>query len=554
MLTQGLQRILARTGRRGGGAMLGRNSLEQLRASLLALGPRRLAALGAIGVAVAAAIALGSFLLSRPEFETLYAGLSPLEVTRIGAVLGEAGIAFDASGDKVLVPHGQAPGARALLAEKGLPGASGSGYELFDKLGPLGLTSFMQEVTRVRALEGELARTIQNMKGVRAARVHLVLPDAGAFRRARQPPSASVVIRTDVAGDASSAQAIRHLVAAAIPGMTVDQVRVLGTDGTVLSAGAEASGAIAGKLVDVERAVARELQDNVRRTLAPHLGLDNFEVSVAARLNVDKRQVNETAYDPDSKVERSRRVVKETGSSQNSAARTTVSVEQNVPTDQPSASGADQSKRANDRREELTNYEIGSRSVTTVSDGYKIDSLAVAIVVNRKRIAAALGDKPSPEAIDKQVAEIERLAGSAAGLDAKRGDRVTVAALDFADSPALADAGAMWPALFGLAGAFVKALTVLALAFVVIRFGLRPAGRALLALPAPAQQAEAGALASPASATPDQLALAGAGSPPSLVAGIAEKLERAPGKRLEQIVDLDADQAAAVLRQWLRTG
>jgi hypothetical protein len=282
----------------------------------------------------------------------------------------------------------------------------------------------------------------------------------------------------------------------------------------VLSSGADASGAVAGRLVEVERAVARELQDNVRRTLAPHLGLDNFEVSVAARLNVDKRQVNETAFDPDSRVERSRRVVKETGSSHNSAARANVSVEQNVPTDQPGASGADQSKRANDRREELTNYEIGSRSTTTVSDGYKIDSLAVAIVVNRKRIAAALGDQPSQEAIDKQVAEIERLAGSAAGLDAKRGDRVTIAALDFAEAPQPADSGAMWPALFACAGALIKALTVLALAFLVIRFGLRPAGRALLALPAPARQAEAGALAGAGPATSDLLALSSATGAP----------------------------------------
>ena len=120
----------------------------------------------------------------------------------------------------MLVRYGQTAQARMLLAEKGLPSSANAGYELFDKLGSIGLTSFMQEITRVRALEGEIARTIQAMKGVKAARVHIVLPDTGSFRRNRQPPSASVIMRTESAGDFSPAPAIRHLVAAAVPGMT----------------------------------------------------------------------------------------------------------------------------------------------------------------------------------------------------------------------------------------------------------------------------------------------------------------------------------------------
>src|SRR5690606_12951027 len=108
----------------------------------------------------------------------------------IGSALGEAGIAFDvdAEGSKILVRRGRTAEARMLLAEKGLPSSANAGYELFDTMGSIGLTSFMQEVTRVRALEGEIARTIQAVKGVKAARVHIVLPDAGSFRRNRQEP------------------------------------------------------------------------------------------------------------------------------------------------------------------------------------------------------------------------------------------------------------------------------------------------------------------------------------------------------------------------------
>ena len=159
--------------------MNGLEQLERLWRSLAALGGRRLAALGLIGLTVFSAVGLGSYYLSRPEFEMLYTGLNPQDVSRIGAALKEAGIAFDVNseGTKVMVRAQQTAQARMLLAEKGLPSSANAGYELFDKLGSIGLTSFMQEITRVRALEGEIARTIQAMKGVRAARVHIVLPD-----------------------------------------------------------------------------------------------------------------------------------------------------------------------------------------------------------------------------------------------------------------------------------------------------------------------------------------------------------------------------------------
>src|SRR6201746_2553910 len=199
------------------------DQLQKLLTSLTQLGWRRVTALGLIGLAVFAITGLGGYYLSRPSMETLYAGLDRQDVSGIGAALTEAGIPFDVSSDgtTVLVKYNQTSPARMLLAEKGLPHSANAGYELYDKLGSLGLTSFMQDVTRVRAMEGELARTIQTMNGIRAARVHIVLPDEGWFRRAKQPPSASVMIRSDTIADGHSAEAIRHLVAAAVPGMTV---------------------------------------------------------------------------------------------------------------------------------------------------------------------------------------------------------------------------------------------------------------------------------------------------------------------------------------------
>ena len=189
--------------------------------------------------------------------------------------------------------------ARALLAEKGLPGSPSAGYELFDKLGALGLTSFMQEVTRVRATEGELARTIQYLKGVRAARVHLVLPDGNALSVKKQTPSASVVIRTDVAGDATAAPAIRHLVAAAIPEMKPDEVEVIGTDGTLLGGANGTPGDAPSQKLDLEHQIAKQIQDSVRRTLSPYLGSTISRSARSPGSTSDKHQTSETKFDPE---------------------------------------------------------------------------------------------------------------------------------------------------------------------------------------------------------------------------------------------------------------
>ena len=209
--------------------------IERLWANLRGLGVRRLSALALIGVAVFATTGLAGYYLSRPTMETLYSGLDRDDIAAIGAALREAGVPFDVNAEStvVLTPAGQAAAARMILAEKGLPRSGAVGNELYDKLGSLGLTSFMQDVTRLRALEGELARTIQMMRTVKAARVHIVLADEGSFRRERQPSSASVVIRTDGGDDRATGQAIRHLVASAVPGMKIDDVTVLNVDGSL---------------------------------------------------------------------------------------------------------------------------------------------------------------------------------------------------------------------------------------------------------------------------------------------------------------------------------
>ena len=540
--------------------------------NLLALGAKRLAVLGMMGFSIVAVTVFGGYYLSRPTMEVLYSGLDRQDVGGIGSALKEAGIPFDVSPDgaSVMVPVGQSAMARMTLAEKGLPHSSSVGNELFDKLGSLGLTSFMQEVTRVRAMEGELARTIQMMRGVKAARVHIVMADAGSFRRERQPPSASVVIRTESADDRSTAQAIRHLVSAALPGMTVDEVTVLNVDGLLLASGSDSADQEPGNMLALEKSVSQDIQDSVRKTLAPYLSLRNFQISVSARLNTDKKQVNETTYDPESRVERSVRVVKENTTSQNTTPSTATGVERNLPQAKPTANDAKQSNDETKKNEELTNYEVSTKTVSTVSSGFVIEGLSVAVLVNRQGIAASLGDKATPEAIDKQVKDIEQLVTSAAGLRKERGDTIKVSVVDFVDSGRElepVEGPSLTEQIMRQSGAMVSAGTVLLVAVLLIWLGLRPATRALLAASKPDQEAPIAFLPDGRAAMGDFASIVDnfpKSDPGNLLPEPAEgddmlrnilaRKNKNPQKQLEQLVDYDEGQAAAILKQWIRQG
>jgi len=541
--------------------MPGREQAEKLWANLLELGAKRLIALALIGLATIATVGVGAYYLSRPEMTVLYTGLEGNDVSRMGSALQDAGVPYDvnADGTAIMVSHSMASRARMLLAEKGLPRGAGSGYELFDDLGSLGLTSFMQEVTRVRALEGELARTIQLMQGVRAARVHIVLPEKGSFRRDQQPPSASVVIRSEVPDDVRTADAIRHLVSAAVPGMDSDKVTVLDTSGGLLASGADPANASAGQLASLEGAVSTRIQENIRKTLTPYLGLENFQVSVAAELNTDRTRIAETIFDPDSRIERSVRTVRESENAQNSSTEAPVTVEQNLPEEDVPAENGERSSEENQRREETVNYEISSKMIETNQEGYRVERLSIAVLIDRARLHDSLGGNPDEVAVEEQLDVIRQLTASSAGLDTERGDNVKVAVVDFVDG-----GRAMEPIpplsiseyLLRQSGNLINAAAILGVALLVVWFGLRPAVAALVPQVKTATSAEM-----------SEIPLLGeAGSEEALAAGqdllmspdhadmlhdLTAKINQSPLKKLESLLEYNEEQSAAILRQWI---
>ncbi|MBB6179869.1 flagellar M-ring protein FliF [Rhizobium flavum] len=540
--------------------------------NLAKLGQTKLIALAGVGV-VSLALVLGAALyVNKPAYETLYVGLETTDLNQVSIALAEASIDFavGADGATIQVPVGMTGKARLLLAERGLPNSANAGYELFDNVGSLGLTSFMQEVTRVRALEGEIGRSIQQISGVAAARVHIVMPDVGNFRRGEQKPTASVMIRASTSTGRKAAASIRHLVASAVPGLEVDDVTILDSTGQLLAAGDEYGNSELNRSLNIVQSVQQELETNIDKALAPFLGMDNFRSSVTANLNTDSQQIQETIFDPESRVERSVRITKEEQRSQQNQNDSAATVEQNIPQAAPEAGGATgpQSSDQSDKKEEQTNYEINSRTVATVRNSYQIEKLSVAVVVNRGRIAQMVGEPVDQAKIDAYLAEMQKIVTSAAGLNQERGDVVTLTAMDFLESQLLEEAASgpgVTEVLSRNLGGIINSLAFVVVAFLVVWLGLRPLVRTVGATTASTElSTDSAGLELPdfSPAAGGSSLMEGFGSDFGFDStddllgmgddegGFNRRVKEGPEKRLSRMVEISEERAAKILRKW----
>lgn len=456
------------------------DAVKSLLENLQALGPRRLMLLGGVGVVIVVGIVAASIMMSRASMTVLYSNLNSGEAARMGQALQEEGIPFDVTDDggAVLVSPSDSRRARMTLAERGLPTSNSAGYELFDDAGALGLTSFMQQVTKTRALEGELARTIQTMDGVLASRVHLVLPERDAFSRTASTPSASVFVRmTDAASMArEKALAIQRLVSAAVPGLALKHVTVLDSSGQVLVAEGEGN-PNAPRGTEYRKDVEIQVEESIRQLLTPYLGQGNFRVAVTADIDLDREVVAEETFDPDSRVERSRRNFSETETSADTSKEPPVSVEQNLPAEEIENGVGSSSSSSVERVEETINYEISSVRRERVSEAGSIERLNVAILVDGVRGTGANGETTYEVRSQEELDKISSIVRTAAGIDITRGDAVTVESVRFTER--LQDMEPVGGPTIGEVvlhnlGTVVQSVVLLLIAGLLVIFGLKP--------------------------------------------------------------------------------
>ncbi|KMO13078.1 flagellar basal-body MS-ring/collar protein FliF [Methylobacterium platani] len=402
------------------------------------LGPARLAAMGAVTLALVGFFAFVILRVSRPEMGVLYSDLSVQDAGAVVRDLETRGIRYETKGDTgqtVLAPRADLARLRMDLAAKGLPSAGGVGYEIFDKGDAFSSTSFVQNVNHLRALEGELARSIRAIGRVQAARVHLVLPEKRLFSRDREAPSAAIVVR--LAGDLDPGQvrAVRHLVASAVEGLKPERISIVDERGRLLADGARGAEDQAGiGLEERQTGMERRLRNQVEEIVAGIVGQGRARVQVTAELDANRVESRSETFDPESRVVRSTQTRTESSQSQSNESGVTVGNELPGANQGQQAQGP---REASNKNEETTNYEISRVTRTEVNEGGRIKRLSVAVLIDG---TYAAGPDGKAAYAPRPAAELERITAlvrTAVGYDKARGDQVEVVNLRFAETPAV---------------------------------------------------------------------------------------------------------------------
>ena len=545
--------------------------------SIARLGATRLVAI--VGVA-AAMVAFFVFLTTRiaaPAMSLLYADLDLKDSAQIVQKLDAMSVPYQLRGDgnQILVPADQVARLRMAMAEQGLPRGGSVGYELFDKSEGFGTSTAAQNVNQLRALEGELERTIAGLGPVQAARVHLVLPRRDLFVRDSQEASASIVVKLRGAERLSKGQvaAIQQVVASAVSTLKPGRVSVVDGAGTLLARGDgqdanAATGVGAGEFqADYETRVARNVEELLERSLGP----GKARVDVRADMDFDRITTSSESFDPDGQVVRSTQTVTQNDDS-TSGGDQPVTVTNNLPNGQATAvapTTPSRSKAA--RNEETVNYEISKTTRSQVREAGEVKRLSVAVLVDGTYTAKPDGTKQYAPRTPEELKQLTALVRSAIGYSEKRGDTVEVVNLKFATpeepAPAAAPGGFLGfekADLIRMGETMTLAVVALLVILLVVRpliFKLLEGGAAVGAetagllpdpglaahpqLPAPAGMTAAQAAALPVPRTPaiEQQMID--------IGQIEGRVAASSIKKIGEIVEKHPEEAVAIVRSWM---
>jgi flagellar M-ring protein FliF len=409
---------------------------------LTRFGPARLAAMGAVTLALVGFFAFVILRMSQPTMGVLFTDLSGTDAGTIVRDLDTRGIRYETrdEGGTILVPKADIAKVRMELAGKGLPSGGGVGYEIFDKGDAFSSTSFVQNINHLRALEGELSRTIRTIGRVQSARVHLALPERRLFARDKEAARASIVLklRGELAGE--QVQAIRHLVASAVEGLTPENISIVDERGRLLANGTGGSEADVGSSSAEEKRIAleRRLRGQVEEIVAGIVGMGRSRVQVAAEFDLARIESRQESFDPESRVVRSTQTRGENSATTNSDGQ--VSVGNELPGARDAQPAQPQPpKDQSSKNEETINYEISRTTRTEVQQGGRLKRLSVAVLVDGIHQKGPGGETTYQPRGKEDLDRIAALVRTAVGFNGARGDQVEVVNLPFADAPQIAD-------------------------------------------------------------------------------------------------------------------
>jgi len=405
------------------------------------LGASRIAAMGAVTIAL---IGFFVFLIMRvttPQMTPLFTDLAYDDSAAIVKELDRQAVPYELrdDGSIVLVPKDRVTRLRMAFAEGGLPKGGGVGYEIFDKSEVLGTTSFVQNINNVRALEGELARTIRSLDRVQDARVHLVMPDRPLFSRDKVDATASIVLKVRGTLEPNQVRAIRHLVAGAVNGLRPERVSIVDERGQLLADGAgnDPNGSDVSS-DERQAAFEKRLRSQVEAIVSSVVGPNHARVQVAADFDFNRVTQTSDKYDPEGRVVRSSQTREET-SATNDGKDNQVTVGNEIPGGQRQAAPAPDNAAARDesrKSEEIVNYEISKTTKTEVIEGGRLNRISVAVLVDGTYGKNDKGESTYQPRSKEELDQIATLVRSAIGFSQKRGDQVEIVNLRFAETAA----------------------------------------------------------------------------------------------------------------------
>jgi flagellar M-ring protein FliF len=405
--------------------------------ALRSLGPLRLVGLIASLAAIVVAVAASAVHLMAPDFVPLFSKLAPEDSAALVRQLEQGRERYQVAdgGQTVLVERSRVAQLRILAAERRLPSKGSLGYEVFDKVDPLATTTNLFQINQIRALEGELARTIASIAGVESARVHLVIPTRELFSQQTPDTRASVVVqfRPNMESARQRVESIRHLVASAVKNLSPARVSIVDTQGNLLARGdGETAAGQATAVLEHKLEHERRLRAAVERLVEQHVGFGRVRADVNVDVTYAAVVRTTEAFDPKGRVERSVQTVEEASNKSEQRSDQDLSVQRNVPPEQQTA--GQQGTRGSEtqrRTEETTNFEVSRTQVKESIDPGSIRRVSVAVLVDGVRQTDASGAQTWRPRGDDELKAIERLVRSAVGFNSERGDSVEIVNLPF---------------------------------------------------------------------------------------------------------------------------
>jgi flagellar M-ring protein FliF len=533
------------------------------------LGPQKLMAMGAVTLALMGFFAFIIMRVTAPAMTTLFSEMSMQDANAITRELDQRAVKYEIRGDggTILVPKDQALRLRMDLASKGLPQGGGIGYEIFDKSDSLSSTSFVQNVNQLRALEGELSRTIRAIDRVQNARVHLVLPDKQLFQRERREARASIVLKVRGELEAGQVRAIRHLVASAVDGMKPERVSIVDEAGRLLADGAGDANDTGALAADKQNGYERRVRTQVEDIVASVVGRGRARVQVAAEMDFNRVQQTQEAFDPESRVVRSTQTRNENNLS-NEARDGQVTVNNELPGANQGGAQNNNTREASNKNEETVNYEISKTVRTEVIEGGRVKKLSVAVLVDGNYAKGANNQQSYEPRPQEELDRISTLVRSAIGFDQRRGDTVEVVNLRFAEAPQVNEIKelTMFERLFSFSkdDTFrMMELAVLALVTIfVFLFVIRPLMATISAVQPPPKMVQIKGvdgrvveIAAPAEGQP--LPSAADLAPPTQTEQMIElsqfngAIQARSIEKVGEVASKNPQESVAILRQWI---